>query len=86
MSQSKSRRVAHCIHVEQSFKKKKKKEILILKVWFYGNSVKLRQSPSHERWKEKKKTTTTMKEGDEAEEEEEGTDKEVTADMEKAEQ
>ena len=28
-------------------KKKKKKEILILKVWFYGNSVKLLQSPSH---------------------------------------
>ena len=25
----------------------KKKEILILKVWFYGNSVKLRQSPTH---------------------------------------
>ena len=28
-------------------KKKKKKEILILKVWFYGNSVKLQQSPTH---------------------------------------
>ena len=30
------------------WKKKKKKEILILKVWFYGNSVKLRQSPTHD--------------------------------------
>ena len=29
-------------------KKKKRKEILILKVWFYGNSVELRQSPTHE--------------------------------------
>ena len=27
--------------------KNKKKEILISKVWFYGNSVKLRQSPTH---------------------------------------
>ena len=48
MSQSESRRIAHCIHVEIEFlKKKKKKEILILKVWFYGNSVKLWQSPTH---------------------------------------
>ena len=55
MSQSESRRVAHCMYVEIEFKKKerkkerkkKKKEILILKVWFYGNSVKLRQSPTH---------------------------------------
>ena len=31
-------------------KKKKKKEILILKVWFYANSVKLRQSPTHENY------------------------------------
>ena len=50
MSQSESRRVAHCMYVEIEFKKKekKKKEILILKVWFYGNSVKLRQSPTHD--------------------------------------
>ena len=34
--------------LEQSYKKKKKKKNLILKVWFYGNSVKLRQSPTHE--------------------------------------
>ena len=33
--------------LKSSFKKKEKKEILILKVWFYGNSVKLRQSPTH---------------------------------------
>ena len=50
MSQSESRRVAHCIHVEIEFLKKrtKKEEILILKIWFYGNSVKLRQSPTHD--------------------------------------
>ena len=50
MSQSESRRVAHCMYVEIELKKKKekKKEILILKVWFYGNSVKLWQSPTHE--------------------------------------
>ena len=51
MSQSESRRVAHCMYVEIELKKKKrkkKKEILILKVWFYGNSVKLRQSPTHD--------------------------------------
>ena len=52
MSQSESRRVAHCMYVEIEVKKKKKeekkkKEIFILKVWFYGNSVKLRQSPTH---------------------------------------
>ena len=53
MSQSESRRVAHCMYVEIELKKKKKKkekkkkEILILKVWLYGNSVKLRQSPTH---------------------------------------
>ena len=35
------------MYVEIELKKKKKKEILILKVWFYGNSVKLRQSPAH---------------------------------------
>ena len=44
MSQSKSRRVAHCMYVEIELKKKK---ILILKVWFYEHSVKLRQSPTH---------------------------------------
>ena len=44
MSQSESRRVAHCMYVEIEFKKKKN---LILKVWFYENSVKLRQSPTH---------------------------------------
>ena len=32
---------------KKKVKKKKKKEILILNVWFYGNSVKLRQSPTH---------------------------------------
>ena len=51
MSQSESRRVAHCMYDEIELKKKKrkrkKKEILILKVWFYGNSVKLWQSPTH---------------------------------------
>ena len=43
MSQSESRPVAHCMYVEIELKKK----ILILKVWFYENSVKLRQSPTH---------------------------------------
>ena len=48
MSQSESRRVAHCMYVEIELKKKKKrKKFLILKVWFYENSVKLRQSPTH---------------------------------------
>ena len=35
------------VEIELKKKKKKKKEILILKVWFYRNSVKLRQSPTH---------------------------------------
>ena len=48
MSQSESRRVAHCMYVEIELKKKRKK-FLILKVWFYENSVKFRQSPTHER-------------------------------------
>ena len=47
MSQSESRRVAHCMYVEIELKKKKKKFFLILKVWFYEKSVKLRQSPTH---------------------------------------
>ena len=34
------------MYVEIEFKKKEKK-LLILKVWFYGNSVKLRHSPTH---------------------------------------
>ena len=33
------------IYMLKQSKKKKKK--IILKVWFYGNSVKLRQSPTH---------------------------------------
>ena len=33
--------------LKRSLKKKKKKKFLILKVWFYENSVKLRQSPTH---------------------------------------
>ena len=45
MSQSESCRVAHCMYVEIELKKKKKKIFLILKVWFYENSVKLWQSP-----------------------------------------
>ena len=44
MSQSESRRVAHCMYVEIELKKKNN---LILTVWFYENSVKLRQSPTH---------------------------------------
>ena len=44
MSQSESRRVAHCMYVEIELKKN---FFLILKVWFYENSVKLRQSPTH---------------------------------------
>ena len=35
------------MYVEIELNKKEKKEILILKVWFYGNSIKLRQSPTH---------------------------------------
>ena len=38
------------LHIVCMFKKKKKeKNFLILKVWFYENSVKLRQSPTHEK-------------------------------------
>ena len=43
MSQSESRRVAHCMYVEIEFKKKK----IDFESWFYENSVKLRQSPTH---------------------------------------
>ena len=35
------------VEIELKQKRKEKKEILILKVWFYGNSVKLWQSPTH---------------------------------------
>ena len=51
MSQSESRRVAHCMYVEIELKKKKKKKKKKRNFDFeslvYGNSVKLRQSPTH---------------------------------------
>ena len=44
---SSSRTLYTCWNRVKKKNKKKTKEILILKVWFYGNSVKLRQSPTH---------------------------------------
>ena len=43
------------MYVEIELKKKKKKKIL--KVWFYENSVKLRQSPTHVKARESEVVT-----------------------------